>query len=209
MKFVVLGTGFPDIIQTIEDIKMLDTDLDFLGFLDDNTSSNSKNLFGYDYLGSISWLEGKSDTQAFNTIARDLSIKAKINKNLSLKGIKFINLIHPSINTSYSEIGNEGILISKNAYLEAKSKISSHSIILQGSSIGHDCYIGENTFIGPGCNILGGVKIGRNCLIGAGTTIYPGITVGDDCITGINSIILKDIEDSETFSSNPSRKIRG
>ena len=52
-------------------------------------------------------------------------------------------------------------------------------MILQGTSIGHNCIIGENTFIGPGCNILGGVKIGKNCLIGAGTTIYPSITVGE------------------------------
>ncbi len=209
MKFVVLGTGFPDIIQTIKDIQLKNKNYTFLGFLDDDASSARKNLFGHEFLGPLSWLNEKKDICVFNTIARDLSVKERINTSLSSKDINFINLIHPSVNTKYSKIGSEGILIAKNVYLEATSEISSHCMILQGTSIGHNCIIGENTFIGPGCNILGGVKIGKNCLIGAGTTIYPSITVGEKCITGINSIILKDIKDSETFSSNPSRKIRG
>lgn len=207
MKFVVLGTGFPDIVQIIEDILLKDKSLEFIGFLDDDESKSKKTFFGYEVLGSIGWLNNNSEVQAFNSIARNLQTKALINQQLSSNNIKFINLLHPSVNTKFSELGREGILISKNVYLEATSKISSHVMILQGSSIGHDCEIGDNTFVGPGSNILGNVQVGKNCLIGSGTTIYPGVKISDNSKTGINSIILSDVSEGETISSPPSRRI--
>ena len=42
MKFVVLGIGFPDIVQTIEDLMRKDKSLDFLGFLDDDKKKRQK-----------------------------------------------------------------------------------------------------------------------------------------------------------------------
>ena len=95
-----------------------------------------------------------TDVRVFNSIARNLKTRDIINKRMLKKDIGFVNLIHPSINTKLSKLGKKGILINKNVYLEAASKIGSHSMILQGSSIGHDCSIGENTFVGPGSNIL-------------------------------------------------------
>lgn len=44
-----------------------------------------------------------------------------------------------------------------------------------------DIYIGENTFVGAGCIILGGAKIGKNCIIGAGS-VLPGKNYPDDSI---------------------------
>jgi len=207
MKFVVLGVGFPDIVQMIEDLLLEDKNLDFLGFLDDDKNKNKEKIFGYDVLGNLDWIDDNPDVQVFNSIARNLRIRDLINKRIQKKGIGFINLIHPSVNTKFSKLGKGGVLINKNVYLEATSKLGSHSMILQGSSIGHDCSIGENTFIGPGSNILGNVNIGTNCLIGSGTTIYPGVKIGNNSITGINSIILSDVGDSQTISSPPSRKI--
>ena len=59
MKFVVLGTGFPDIVQTIEDILLKDKSLEFIGFLDDDERKSKKTCFGYEVLGSIDWLHNK------------------------------------------------------------------------------------------------------------------------------------------------------
>ena len=207
MDFVVLGIGFPDIVQTIEDLIFEDNSLRFLGFLDDNEDNINKEILGYKVIGSLDWIDNNPGVKVFNTIARDLLVRDSINKNMLKKEVGFINLIHPSVNTKYSQIGEEGILISKNVYLEATSNIASHCMILQGSSIGHDCCLEENTFVGPGSKILGKVHIGRNCLIGSGTSIYPGVKIGNNSTTGINSIILADIGDSLTFSSPPSRKI--
>lgn len=207
MKFVVLGTGFPDIIQTIEDVLLVDKSMEFIGFLDDDESKSKKKFFGYEVLGPLDWLNSNLEIYSINTIARNLQSKANITKKLKTKNIKFVNLIHPSVNIKFAEIGNEGILISKNVYLEATSKISSHTMILHGTSIGHDCEIGENAFVGFGCNLLGNVKVGKNCLIGAGTTIYPGVQIADNSITGINSIIMSNVNEGETISSPPSRRI--
>ena len=136
-------------------------DFNFLGFLDDNKKLHGIDIFGYPVLGPLDWLKKNPNVKIFNTIAKNLSVKEEINFNQKQNGFSFINLIHPNVNTDLSTLGDEGILLSKNVYLEAKSQISSHCMILQGSSVGHDTSIGENSFIAPNCNLLGGVKIGK------------------------------------------------
>ena len=43
------------------------------------------------------------------------------------------------------------------------------------SSLGGNCKIEEETFIGSGCNILQNIKIGKNCEIGIGSLIIQNI----------------------------------
>ena len=70
MNFVVLGVGFPDIIQTIRDIKNKNEDFNFLGFLDDNKKLHGIDIFGYPVLGPLDWLKKNPNVKIFNTIAK-------------------------------------------------------------------------------------------------------------------------------------------
>ncbi len=206
IDLVVIGVGFPDIIQTIEDINSNNQSVNFLGFLDDNKDLLDKNYYGYKIIGGLDWIEKNPDTYIFNTVARNLSVRSEVNSYFKKRNIKFANLIHPTVSTKYSVLG-DGILLSKNVYLEPRSTIGSNTMILQGSSIGHDCIVGNNCFIGPGSNILGNVAIEEDCFIGSGSTVYPGIVIKKKSTTGMNSIIMKGVNENETISSPPSRKI--
>ena len=206
IDLVVVGVGFPDVIQTIEDINSFDSSLNFMGFLDDNIQLRNNDYFGYGVIGDLNWIDKNLSVHVFNTVARNLTVRKSINNLFINKKALFANLVHPSVNTKYSKLG-KGILISKNVYIEPRSAVGSHTMILQGSSIGHDCKIGNNCFIGPGSKILGGVIIEDNCFIGSGTTVYPGIQIKKNSTTGINSIILANINENESISSPPSRKI--
>ena len=206
MDLVILGVGFPDIVQTIEDINHIKKSINFLGFLDDNSKLMNEEVLGYPVIGNLEWINSNLDVEVFNTIARNLSTRNKINEIFVNKGAIFANLIHPTVSVNYSKLG-KGILLSKNIYLEPRTDIGSHTMILQGSSIGHDCKIGKNCFVGPGCNILGNVIIEDNCYIGSGTTIYPEVIIRRNTTTGINSIIMSSTNEFETIFSPPSKRI--
>jgi len=201
---VVIGVGFPDIVQIIDDINNDKKQFNFLGFLDDNPNLKKYDLFGNKVIGNIDWLDTQKNVYVINTVGRNTKIRNIVNKKLIEKNTLQINLVHPSVNLKYVKIGN-GNIISKNVYLEAKSTIKSNCMILSNVTIGHDCVINDNCFIGPGAHILGGVTLNKNCFIGSGSVIHPKIKLEDDTTVGINSCIFKDSIKGGTYLSLPSK----
>ena len=43
-------------------------------------------------------------------------------------------------------------------------------------------FVGEGSFVGPGCVIMRGASIGRHCRLEANVTVYPNVVIGDGCI---------------------------
>lgn len=43
-------------------------------------------------------------------------------------------------------------------------------------------YVGENSYVGPGCVVMKGASVGNNCSLEANVTVYPQVRVGDGCI---------------------------
>lgn len=201
---VVIGVGFPDIVQIIDEINSNQKKYNFIGFLDDNPKLKDFSLYKYPVIGNINWLDKHKNVVAINTVAKNTQIRKFVNQKILDKNISLINLVHPSVNLKYTVIGN-GNIISKNVYLEATSKIGSHCMVLSNSTIGHDCVIENNCFIGPGVHILGGVTVKDNCLIGSGSVIHPKVKLEEDTTIGINSKIFKNTEKGGTYLSVPSK----
>ena len=203
---VITGTGFPDVIQTIEDINNEFNKFNFIGFLDDNASLYNKNIFGFPVLGPLNWLKKNKNVKVFNSIAKDLIVRKKTNDFLSSIECKFTSLIHPTVNINYSKV-EKNVLISKFVYLEPRSVIKEGSMILPLCTIGHDVIIEKNCFIASGCHFGGFSKIKENCLIGAGSSIHPKITIEKNSKIGINSSIFKNVESNSTVLNKPSISI--
>ena len=54
---VILGVGFPDIIQIIEDINRDRKTFNIIGFIDDNPDFQNKDFFNYQVVCTIDWLK--------------------------------------------------------------------------------------------------------------------------------------------------------
>lgn len=208
-KLVVAGTGFPDVIPMIESINAANVSaLDFLGFLDDNENNKSRDLLGHSIIGGFEWLKSNEDVLVFNSIARDLAIRDNVNKKLIGLGAKFISLLSPEVNLSYSEIG-EGCFIGRGVYLGPKTQLDDYSLVLANTAINHDTVIGKNCFVGTGVNIQGHVKVGDNSFIASGAVLAPGIQIGVNCKIGLNALITHDLPDNQTYFSRPAKKLIG
>jgi UDP-2-acetamido-3-amino-2,3-dideoxy-glucuronate N-acetyltransferase len=62
------------------------------------------------------------------------------------------------------------------------TKIWHYTHVMQGSTIGHDCSIGQNCCISPGVEIGNHVKIQNNVSVYTGTTIDDDVFLGPSCV---------------------------
>jgi dTDP-4-amino-4,6-dideoxygalactose transaminase/acetyltransferase-like isoleucine patch superfamily enzyme len=103
--------------------------------------------------------------------------------------------------------------IQKGAKIGARTRISSHSFICEGVSIGEDCFIGHGViFINDkfteekGNWALKKTDIGNNIRIGSNATILP-VKIKDNSVIGAGSVVTKDVSENTTVIGNPAREI--
>ncbi len=137
---------------------------------------------------------------------------------------KFINLYGCRIGDE-SKIG-AFVEIQKNATIGSMCKISSHTFICEGVTIGDNCFIGHGVmFINDNdpraVSEKGGLEteaewMGRfvttevqdNVSIGTNATIIGGITIGKGAMIGAGSVVTKDVPANEVWCGNPARFLK-
>ena len=115
--------------------------------------------------------------------------------------------------------------IQRNAVVGSKCKISSHTFICEGVSIGDNCFIGHGVmFINDNhpraVNAEGLLEsdadwsdrfvtttIGSDVVIGTNATILGNITIGDGAVIGAGSVVTKNVAARETWAGNPARRV--
>jgi acetyltransferase-like isoleucine patch superfamily enzyme len=154
----------------------------------------------------------------YQAIAGDV----KLGKNVKMA--RFINLYG-------CEVGDETkigafVEIQKNANIGKRCKISSHTFICEGVTIGDNCFIGHSVvFINDNhprsVNVDGqlesekdwagrfvATRIGHNVSIGSNATILGGVTIGDGALIGAGSVVTKNIPPGQVWVGNPAKILR-
>ena len=130
------------------------------------------------------------------------------------------------VNAYGCTIGDESrigsfVEIQKNVVIGRRCKISSHSFICEGVSIGDGVFIGHNVnFINdkwPAATTPDGelkteadwtctpTSIGDYASIGTGAIILCGVKIGARALVGAGSVVTKDVPDGATVAGNPAR----
>src|SRR5690606_34722847 len=69
--------------------------------------------------------------------------------------------------------------------------VSDGCILLRGSHVGHDAYLGKNVILSCSALIGGHAEIGDNCNIGLNASVHQKVVVPEGCMIGMNSCITK------------------
>jgi acetyltransferase-like isoleucine patch superfamily enzyme len=152
----------------------------------------------------------------FCSVAPDV----KLGRDVKLS--KFINLYG-------CEVGDETkigafVEIQKNARVGRRCKISSHTFICEGVTIGDNVFVGHGvTFINdsyPRATTAEGelqsekdwhvekTVVERGASIGSGSTILSNVVIGENAIVGAGSVVTRNVPANTIVVGNPAKILR-
>jgi sugar O-acyltransferase (sialic acid O-acetyltransferase NeuD family) len=133
--------------------------------------------------------------------------RAKFFKEAKDKGYKLISYVHPStiVNDEF-QIG-ENCFIFENNVIQPFVKLEDNIIIWTGNVISHHTTIMSHCFIVSHVAIAGNTVIEPYCFIGINATIRNSIRIAKDCIIGAGTVILKNTNEKEVYTSKSTVKL--
>lgn len=123
-------------------------------------------------------------------------------------GVKFATLIHPN---NYIDDGTsigEGCVIGSGVIIYPDSVIGENVVLKEYSSVSHDFSIGRHSVLMEKVTTGGKGAIGTETVIEFGSVIKEGVVVGDCATVKCGSVVLKNIDENQSVSGNPSRPVK-
>jgi sugar O-acyltransferase (sialic acid O-acetyltransferase NeuD family) len=101
-----------------------------------------------------------------------------------------------------------GLAIGDNCFIYENSAVGPYvtignDVVIAGSSIAHDVTIGDHAFLAAQAVVLGAVSIGAYSILGANSTCRHGITIGEACVVGAGAVVNKSIPDRAVYIARP------
>jgi UDP-2-acetamido-3-amino-2,3-dideoxy-glucuronate N-acetyltransferase len=153
---------------------------------------------------------------------RYLAIAPDVKLGKDVRLARFINLYGCAIGDE-TKIG-AFVEVQKNATIGRCCKISSHTFICEGVTIGDNVFIGHGvTFINdsyPRATAADGklqteadwkverTHVSNGASIGSGATILSNVTIGEGAIVGAGSVVTRDVPPRAIVAGNPARVLR-
>lgn len=211
-RLVIIGAGgfAREVAWLVEDINAAKKEWELLGFIDENPVNHGKVLNGYPVLGDFGFFIHQQFNEPVYTVCAVGSPYAKINlvKKAAECGLRFTNLIHPSVKMSrYVELGT-GNIICAGSLLSVDVFIENHVSINPNCSIGHDVIIKDYSILLWNINLSGNVKIGTGCEIGTKAVVIQGREIGEWSIIGAGAVVIRDIPPYCTAVGVPAKPVK-
>ncbi|MFY9826742.1 MAG: acetyltransferase [Thermoanaerobaculia bacterium] len=140
----------------------------------------------------------------------DNSLRGRLARWVAELGFELGNAIHPSARISPTAELGRGIAVMAQAVLNAGTVVGDDAILNTAATVDHDCRIGRDVHIAPGCHLAGYVTVEDEALIGVGSIVGRGrpLRVGAAAVVGAGSVVVHDVPPFTTVAGNPARPLR-
>ena len=216
MKVLLLGANNPHTVRIIDTIREnqgrapgCPERMEFLGFIDNDSSKKGMDFHGYRVFGGFEVLDDFSgdDVHIVNTITQTTAVRYETTREVVRRGFPLANLIYPTVDLRMARVG-VGNYIQEAVQIQAEVSIGDNSSIHMGTLIGHETSIGNSTFIAHAVSVSGLVEIGDGVTIGTNSTILPRIKVGNWATIGAGTVVIKDVPDYAIVVGNPAKIVK-
>lgn len=208
-KILIYGAGFFDVMKLVEAINRCRPTWTILGFLDDTPELKGRSIHGYSVIGGrdlIPEYANRKSVYVFNNVNGSRAGAQHVADLLKSHDCRIPNLIHPSIDLNYVQIGI-GCIIPEGCVLGANVTMGNFVTMRYGSVISHEVNIGDFVLIGPGATVGSRVCLKKGSLIGAGATVILGNTVGEFGIVGGGAVVTTPVASGVTVAGVPAKEI--
>lgn len=120
-------------------------------------------------------------------------------------GIRFPPLIHSRAIRQAGSLVGDGTMLGAGAILGPWAKVGRHVILNRGSNVGHDCQIGDFSFLSPSAVLCGHVKLGEGVFVGANATLLPDVSVGSGAVIAAGAVVTEDVLEGTMVAGVPAQ----
>ena len=183
-----------------------------VGILDSNSETHGREIRGVPVLGDFAMAEALWQQGAFDgaiiVFTGDLVERARWYDTLKAAGIRFTNVIDPSVILRPTQRIGDGNLIMGHSYLAANVTIGNNNFFASHTCIEHHNVIGSHCSFGPRCTTSGAVKIGDFVKFGMHVGIEPYLSIGSRSVIASGCVITQDIAENSQVKLHQSHIIR-
>lgn len=204
-QVIVIGAGGHG--QVVADILLAAqpaSDIELIGYVDDNTSLRGESFLGVPVLGGIADLP-HMDHQGVIIAIGNNRVRHHLAARLQEQGETFVTAIHPTAILGVGVGIGPGSMICAGVVVNTGTHIGSQVILNTGCILDHHNDIGDTAHIGPGARLAGEVTIGEGTLVGVGATILPQRQVGAWSIVGAGAVVTRNVPDDVTVVGVPAK----
>ncbi len=205
---VIVGAGahgreVEDYLHVLPDAPRL------LGFLDEHKPpgalGTSQVLGGFE---AASRLLAEYKEVLFITAAGDNAMRRKLAAGAEEAGLTPYTVRHiRALVGRECQIG-AGACLAPNTVLTRAVTLGRHCIVNVGTTISHDCLIGDFVNLNPGVTVCGNVEIGEDSYIGAGATIIDNVSIGANTVVGAGAVVIDELPGGVLALGVPARVVR-
>lgn len=210
-KIVLIGAGGfgREVASIIEVINMVEPTYELVGFLDDDEKFQvGTTINGYPFLGRPEWILEHKDEVVCNCTIGDTHVKARMQRELTAKGVEFETLIaYGGYIGRFTTIG-KGCVFYGGVTVAVNCTIGDGVLLSQGSNVGHDCVIGDYAAVMPHTGISGYCEIGTEAVIGGHAFLVPAKKVGENATVAAGSIVFSNVKAGTTVLGNPAKRVK-
>ena len=201
MSLIIVGAGGfgREVYQYV-----LDSNLEFKGFIDDNPESLSQHNLSDKLIGSLPSYQIEPEDRFIVAIG-DPEIRRKISESFYHRAAQFATVRHPTAYIAPTAKVEQGCIIAPFAFVGPFALLESHVILNTYASVGHDTYVGACSTFSPYSVINGNVRLGREVFLGTHAIVAPGKAVGERAKLAAGAVALHNIAPYSLAVGNPAK----
>lgn len=202
--FIYGASGFGrEVIDLVRDIRSYSESecLENIVLIDDNP-----NLLNVSGLKLISSRDFNPEMGEVVVAIADPNIRQSIVNRLPEETV-YATLIHPSALIGRNTKISKGSIICAGVIVTCNIEMGIHSHLNLGTTVGHDCNVGNYFTTAPHVNISGSCSIKDNVYFGTKAATKQGVNIVSDVIVGMGANVLKSLSEPGTYVGTPAKLI--